>query len=373
MKNILVAPTAFKGTLSPTEVAGAIKSGLALVHKDVQVAVCPVADGGDGTIDALHFSLGGTIHQAPVQGPLSQPVCAKWLELPGKNVIELASACGIQYIQDNLDPLNAHTFGLGQVLKSCLHDGKTPASVVVCLGGSASTDGGTGALRALGAHFFDRLGNSLPLGGGALTKLAKADLKPLKGWLNHKAISCAVDVTNPLLGREGAAHIFARQKGATPDEVAWLETALSNLADVMEKTSGKHCRDLPGAGAAGGTAFGLACGLEAKIISGFNWIADQLDLEHKIRQADLVISAEGKLDRQSIPGGGKVVGQISQLCHKYDKPLFLLGAQADDGLDAEHLGATEILIIGEPGQNVTTADIQSCVQNIIPAKLAEIR
>jgi glycerate kinase len=359
---ILVAPTAYKGTLSPAEVAEAIAAGVRDAAGNADIVLAPVADGGDGTIESLHMARGGTVHKLAVRGPLSEPAQAAWLEINDLAVIELANASGLALVPpDRLRPLSAHTEGTGEVLAHCVASGVP--NIVVAVGGSASTDGGTGALRSLGARFLDADGQDLGAGGGGLTRLHSCDLSGLNRWLNATCIRVATDVTNPLLGPAGAAGIFAPQKGADAEQVELLEAALGRLADVLESATGRRSRDLPGAGAAGGTAFGLACALGAEIIPGFRWIADLTQLEMKVKEADLIITGEGRLDRQSL--SGKVIGELAAICRCHNKPLYVLPALAEDNVDWQNFGIAAVTPLATGSERISGKDISTAATALI--------
>jgi glycerate kinase len=330
LHKILIAPTAYKGTFGPLQVAQAIAEGAKHSGLDLECTIMPLADGGDGTLECLHATLGGTMEMLSVMGPMHGSVKAKCLRFRGTAVVELASASGLALMGDNLAPLQAHTAGTGEVLRHCLQDGYK--ELVIAVGGSASTDGGTGALWSLGARFLDAGGHDLPLGGGALVNLHKCNLTALKKWTHKARLRVATDVTNPLLGSNGAAAIFAPQKGASPQEVELLERGLKRLADVLEPSSGKHARELPGAGAAGGTAFGLVCALNAEIVAGFPWLAQLFHLREKIAEHDVVITAEGCLDEQSLHG--KVLGGLITMCQELKRPLLAVPATIGANFDA---------------------------------------
>jgi len=327
---ILIAPSAYKGSLNAGEIAAAIHQGLSNRMPGAQIQSLPLADGGDGTIEAIHSCLGGDIETMPAQGPLGKPVTACWLALPDKIIIELAQCCGLAMLQgQKLQPLVAHTYGLGQVISYCLsHSGK---KIIIGLGGSASTDGGTAALSALGAKFLDSEGNQLPFGGGFLTKLHSIDLSQLYKHLDPKQIEVLTDVRSPLLGVDGAANVFAPQKGANAEQIKILEHGLSQLADVVQQKTHKDWRNIPGTGAAGGTAFGFASLLEINILPGFKTIAEIIQLQNKIEISDLVITAEGRLDYQSL--SGKATGELAKMCKILNKPLFVLPASVQDNID----------------------------------------
>jgi glycerate kinase len=298
---VVIAPDSFKGTASAAAVAAAVGHGWSEVRAGDEIVHVPLADGGEGTLDALAAcDPGATRHDRTVTGSDGRPVRAGWLMLgDGTAVVELAAACGLP-LMERLDPLGAHTTGLGELLSAA-----TDASarrLIVALGGSASTDGGSGALTALGARFLDAGGNPLPPGGGALRDLAAVDLSALRP-APAGGIVCLVDVTAPLLGPHGAAAVFGPQKGATAREVALLEQGLGRLADVLGGAPGA-----PGSGAAGGTAYGLATAWDMRLSNGAAEVARVAGLRRSLVGADLVVTGEGRVDAQSWTG--KVVGHV---------------------------------------------------------------
>lgn len=366
---ILVAPAAFKGTLSPFTVAQAIAGGITDAAGDKQVsAVCvPLADGGDGTIETVHAVAGGTLVEQQVLDALGRPVNAFWLKLKDSALIELASICGLALLSAApLAPLSAHTYGLGQMIARCFEAGMT--AIDIALGGSASTDGGMGALRALGAAFFDDSGHELTrLGGGCLHLIRSVDLSDTRLLVKSAKLRLLTDVTSPLLGKHGAAAVFAPQKGASLEQVKELEIGLTNFADVLERQCNNRLRDLPGSGAAGGTAFGLAAALGCRIESGFAYVAEIAGLSEKIAASDLVITAEGKLDGQSMLG--KVPGHLARLCRQQGKPLWVVAAAKSDDAATD---AVASVIIARPksGATVCTADdIRAAIASNIAAAL----
>lgn len=330
MKTVLIAPTAFKGTLSPTAVARAIEDGIGMGTSwsgDVKMILAPLADGGDGTIEAVHAAIGGIIREEQVLGAIGTPIYAKWLQIGDEALLELAGACGLAELGSNRDPLGAHTFGLGQLMSRCYEMGIRKMNIG--LGGSASTDGGMGMLRALGAVFFDDAGSELEqLGGGALPLIRDCDLMETRWFAKETKLWALTDVDNPLLGERGAAAVFSPQKGASPDQVLQLEDGLRQYADVLEGQTDRLVRDKFGTGAAGGTGFGLACGLGAEISSGFEWIARQIDLESKLNDADIVISGEGRFDSQSLQG--KALGRLAQRCKELGKEFWIVAGSAEN-------------------------------------------
>lgn len=374
----LVAPSAYKGSFSPAQIANAIRDGIRRFDPNSEIVLAPIADGGDGTIEALRIGTGGEIQAVDVYGPTGQSVTANWLEVKNAPeadddfsfshpndrrskplaVAELASACGLAYIAPQaLAPLDATTVGAGEVLNYLRERGHR--NIVLAVGGSASTDGGTGILHALGARFFDAEGNAVKPSGRSLIDIKSVDLSALNVWKRDVRLRVATDVINPLLGPEGAAAVFAPQKGATPADVETLEKGLCNFADVLESHTGKMARELFGAGAAGGVPFGLAIGLDAEIIPGFQWIAGLLELDSKIASADVVISAEGSLDSQSI--SGKATGELAQLCRAHNKALWMIPAVVENDIFWPTFGINKVRASAKPGMLATIKDVSDAV------------
>jgi len=298
---VVVAPDSFKGTIGAADAAAALATGWRRVRPADEVIEIPLADGGEGTLAVLAATLAGSRwHAAEVSGPGRGMVVASWLEISGnEHIIELATAAGLTQM-DPLQPLDAHSYGVGQLIGHALDAGAR--RVVVALGGSACTDGGTGALAALGARFLDAAGTDLPRGGGALTRLARADLGALRPP-PPGGVDCLTDVRAPLLGPGGAAAVFGPQKGAGPGDIAVLEAGLERLARML---GGKP--DAPGAGAAGGTGYGLAAAWDALLRPGAATVAAIAGLPAGLADAGLVITGEGQYDATS--QSGKVVGTV---------------------------------------------------------------
>lgn len=299
---VLFAPDAFKGTVDAAAAAEALAAGWLEVRPGDEAVVLPLADGGEGTLDAVERAVPGAVRVpvADVVGPHGRAVDASWLRLPdGAAVVELAAVCGLPLL-DRPDPLGADTAALGVVIADALRSGVS--ELVVAVGGSASTDGGTGALGVLGARLLDGAGRALPPGGGALDRLASADLSALAP-MPPGGVQVLTDVRNPLLGPRGAARTFGPQKGATAEDVAVLEAGLRRLADVLGGDP-----EQPGAGAAGGTAYGFAATCGAQLVPGAARIAELAGLDDALARADLVVTGEGRFDATSL--NGKVVGAV---------------------------------------------------------------
>ncbi|MBX9725396.1 MAG: glycerate kinase [Candidatus Obscuribacterales bacterium] len=361
---ILVAPTAYKGTFSPAQIAVAMARGIEdfarSTGKTMSVDLLPIADGGDGTVESLSISANAMMREYAVLGSCNEKRIAFWVELKDCAVVELASACGIAGLQkSDLNPLAAHTRGLGEVLRHVLETSHL-TEIIVALGGSASTDGGCGVLLELGGKFFDRDGFEFrPTGGIDLMRIEKCDLSVARELVGGKTIRIATDVENPLLGEDGAAYVFAPQKGASLEQVKILDEALEKFANLIESTNHVSVRHVRGAGAAGGTAFGLAAGLGAEIISGFDWISRSLALDEKIRDTDLVFTGEGRVDKSSLQG--KVVGSLRNLCTQFQKPLWIMAASLSSDIDAESLGIDLIKGIAAENSMANEQDISRVV------------
>lgn len=321
---IVVAPDKFKGSLSASGVAAALADGLREVLPTAQIVLLPVADGGDGTVAAA-VAAGFTQHQVLVDGPVGDPVSAPFAVNGDRAVVELAAACGLSLLPSGtLAPMEASTYGLGQVIDAALATGAR--EIVVGLGGSASTDGGAGMLAALGARLLDASGTPIGRGGGALSAIASVSLEPVAQHLGDASVVVASDVTNPLLGSDGAAAVFGPQKGASPSQVAALDAALGRWADVLAPVVGADFRDTPGAGAAGGTGFGALAGLAARVEPGIDLILSLLDFDAAVAGADLVITGEGSLDEQSLAGKAPV--GVSQAAARHHAPVVAVAGRS---------------------------------------------
>ncbi len=351
---ILVAPCAYKGTISCSVVAQSIARAIKLEQPGAQVDLVPIADGGDGTIEALYSTVGGELRKVVVEGPAGRPVEAFWLKIDRLAIVELACASGLGLLKGKLDPIGAHTLGTGQIIGTCLLTDVT--DVVIGVGGSASTDGGSGLLTGLGARFLKADGSPIALGAKELSLIEDCDLSALSAIKGERKFLVAADVTNPLLGANGTAAVFARQKGASEEMIAMLEAALTHFASILEGKTGKLIRNEPGAGAGGGTGFGAACALDAQLTSGFAWIASLIQLESRLLAADLIIAGEGRLDEQSLQG--KAVGQLVSLAKKHQKKIYALPALASTDRDWAQAGIDKVIAVAaQPGRLVTADDI----------------
>lgn len=336
----MIAPDSFKGSLGAAAVCAAVADGARRAVPDAEIAEVPMADGGEGTLDCFLSARGGEQVELAATDPLGRPVRARYaLSGDGTSaVVELASASGLPLVSDvPPDPLNAGTHGTGELIADAVRRGAR--DVLVCVGGSASTDGGAGLLRALGFRFTDAGGAELPPGGAALARLAAIDASGVPAEVRAVRLRVACDVTNPLVGPAGAAEVFGPQKGATPGQIRELDAALGTFADVVAATTGVRVHDLPGAGAAGGTCGGLVGLLGAEPARGAELVAATVGLPDALSGAGLVLTGEGRLDGQS--AGGKVVSVVAGLARERGIPAVALAGGLAGPLDDLHaLGLT---------------------------------
>jgi glycerate 2-kinase len=348
---VVVAPDSFKGSIGAAAAAAAIAAGWRQVRPDDEVTELPLADGGEGTAAVVAAAVPASRwHVAEVSGPADARVAAGWLELPGNGaLIEFAIAAGLPLMAE-LSALTAHSSGVGELIGLALDAGAR--HVDVALGGSASTDGGTGALAALGARFLDADGRELPRGGGALARLAAVDLSGLRRPPAEGA-SCLTDVLAPLLGPGGAAAVFGPQKGAGPADIDVLETGLARLAELLGGDPAA-----PGAGAAGGCAYGLAAAWQARLQPGAQRIAAIAGLPAALAGAHVVITGEGRYDATSL--GGKVVGAVLAAAEAAGAVAAVVAGQVElpahvASVELSALAGSHDAAIGEPGRWLTAA------------------
>lgn len=299
---IVIAPDSFKGSLSSVEVVTFVEAAIRAVDKDAEIVRLPIADGGEGTVEAFRLSVGGEADTETVTGPLGQKVQASYCVLPdGTAVIEMAQASGLTLLrEEELDPVRATTYGTGELIRHALDRGCR--QFIIGIGGSATNDGGAGMARALGARFLDRAGRELPPGGGALDRLDRIDCDGLDRRLYESRFLVASDVSNVLCGPEGATAVYGPQKGVTPQLMDKLDGALANYARVIRDQLGIDVADRPAAGAAGGLGAGLMAFCRAQVRPGIDIVLDAARFEEALEGADLVITGEGRVDGQSARG-----------------------------------------------------------------------
>ncbi|MDE9465266.1 glycerate kinase [Xenorhabdus bovienii] len=369
---IVIAPDSFKESLSALQVAQAIEQGFREIFPQATYIRLPMADGGEGTVESLVAATGGQRISCSVTDPLGQPVDA-FLGLLGDGqtaVIEMAAASGLHLVpMEQRNPLITTSYGTGELILAALEHGVQ--KLILGIGGSATNDGGAGMMQALGAQLWDGDCRILPLGGAALTRLESIDLSSLDPRLNQLEITVACDVNNPLCGELGASAIFGPQKGATPEMVKVLDSALHHYGMKIESLTGKKVIDVAGAGAAGGMGASLLGCLGAKLQSGIEIVINTLKLEEAIQGADLVITGEGRMDSQTIQG--KTPIGVARVAKKFGIPtIALVGGMSRDyhvvhqhGLDAVFsivpgaCSLSDALVNGADNLRVTARNVAS--------------
>ena len=350
---VAIAIDSFKGSLSSIAAGNAAAEGVRRVFPDAECVVRPLADGGEGTVDALVAGLGGELKRVTVTGPAGKPTEAKYGLLPdGTAVMEMAEAAGITLVSgEEKNPLYTTTYGVGEMILDAVKNGAK--KFVIGIGGSATNDGGAGMLQALGFRLLDASGNDIPRGGLGLAQLAK--IEPSTEPLNRLTAEplnfrIACDVKNPLCGPNGASAVFGPQKGATPEMVKELDSALAHFAKIVAEGVGGRCRcrkdvdnsilhlsstptpDTPGSGAAGGLGFGFKAFLGAELVPGVDLILGETRLEDFVKDADVVITGEGRLDGQTVMGKAPI--GVAKLAKKYGKLVLAFSGILGDGVEA---------------------------------------
>ena len=330
---ILVAPDKFKGSLSAGAVAETIATGIRRSLPDAEIELLPIADGGEGTAEAIQLARGGEWIDCAVHDALGRPITARyvWLADSAGVVMEMSAAAGLsQLAPDERDPTRATTFGVGEMLRDAIR--RSAREIIMGIGGSATNDGGFGMARALGFRFLDRANVEI---AENVTALLELDRIEMPDDFKLPAIVAASDVTNPLLGPEGATRTFGPQKGAGVDQIETLERSLQRLAQVAARSLGRDFRKMPGAGAAGGLGFGLLTFCNATIRSGFEVVAEAIGLREKIAWSQIVITGEGKLDEQTLAGKGPA--GLAQMARAAGKRVFAIVGQAPNESKARSL------------------------------------
>jgi glycerate kinase len=349
---VVVAPNAFKGSLSASQAASAIASGVREVFPEAEVVEVPVADGGEGTVEALVSAHRGDYRTAEVEGPLGDPVKAMYglIEAGRTGVVELASASGLTLIaNERRDPRKTSTYGFGQLLEEVRAAGV--AQVIAGIGGSATNDGGAGMAHALGFRLLDAAGIELPRGGAALARLERIDPSGFDPRWQSVNVMVACDVTNPLTGPQGASAVYGPQKGADGEMVRELDAALAKLAAVIERDLGKRVADVPGAGAAGGAGAGLIAFLDARLVPGAPLVVEASGFDAELEGADLVITGEGRADSQT--AYGKAPGEVAKRAKEARIPVLLIAGSKGPGWEVlSGLGVTAMVALDEEGNNL---------------------
>jgi glycerate kinase len=342
---IIIAPQSLKGSLTAAEAGQAIAEGVRTILPEADVEIVPVADGGEGTVQALVDATGGQIVQQMVTGPLGEPVLA-FFGLLGDGrtaAIEMAACAGLPLVPPaKRDPRITTTYGVGELILAALDRGCR--HFIIGIGGSATNDGGAGMAQALGASLLTDKGTEIARGGAALATLSRISTATLDARLQECAFEVACDVSNPLCGPTGASAVYGPQKGATPEMVTQLDAALAHYAQVIERDPGLSVRDVPGAGAAGGLGAGLLAFLHATLRPGAQIVLEAVRLEERLANADLVITAEGQLDSQT--AYGKSVGAVAALAKRYGLPVVALAGSLGENYQTVYtLGVDAVAVL----------------------------
>lgn len=332
---IVIAPDSFKESLSALEAASAIEAGFREIFPDARYVKVPVADGGEGTVDAMVAATSGRLVQLRATGPLGRPVGA-FYGLTGDEstaVIEMAAASGLELVPPTeRNPLSATSRGTGELIRAALDAGAR--RFILGVGGSATNDGGAGMLQALGVGLLDEQGEQLAPGGGALARLARIDVSRLDPRVADCVFEVACDVSNPLVGPKGASAIFGPQKGATPEMVGQLDANLRHYAAVIARDLGQDVAEVPGAGAGGGIAAAMLVFLKGRLRPGSEIVADAVGLDEKVADADLVVTGEGRIDSQTV--NGKTPIGVARVAGRHGKPVIAIGGCLANDASAVH-------------------------------------
>lgn len=371
MMNIIIAPDSFKECLSANEVAVAISNGVLKVIPDAQVHKIPISDGGEGLLNTLMPGSGGKFVEVAVKDPLMRSIKATYGILEDKRtaVIEMALASGLELLKEHeKNPMLTSTYGTGQLIKDALDKGCT--KLIIGIGGSATNDGGAGMARALGARFLNVKGEELKEGGGSLNELESIDLNDFDSRLSHCEVVVACDVSNPLTGSNGASMVYGAQKGGNPEELNKLDENLAHFAEKIKTDLNKDIAEIPGAGAAGGIGAALLAFMQGKLVNGIGLVLETLRMEEYIKNADLVITGEGKIDGQTLHG--KTIAGIAKMAKKYGVPVVVITGKIGEDIDPIYdMGVCGVYsIVNQPmdlHRAITEAPqlIQNSVKNIV--------
>ena len=325
----VIAIDSLKGSLSSVQAGSAAAEGVRRVYPDAQIDIFPIADGGEGTVDALVTGLKGKKQTVSAMDPLGRPIVCEYGILPnGTAVIEMSCAAGITLItKEERNPLHTTTYGVGEVIRDAIARGCR--NFVIGIGGSATNDGGIGMLQALGFGILDAAGKPVSMGGKGLQEITAITTENALPELKQCRFQIACDVTNPLCGSHGCSAVYGPQKGATPEMVAQMDTWLQNYADVVKTVLPHSDQNMPGAGAAGGIGFAFAAFLNGKLVSGIDLILREIDIETHIQTADIIITGEGRLDAQTVMGKAPI--GIAKIAKKYQKPVIAFSGCVTDG------------------------------------------
>lgn len=379
--NITIAIDSFKGSLSSMEAGQAVAEGIRRVMPSAEIRIRPLADGGEGTTEALTAGLGGELKSLTVTGPLGRPVTASYGLIRERKmaVLEMASAAGLTLIsQEERNPLEATTYGVGEMIRDAIGEGCR--HFLVGIGGSATNDGGTGMLSALGFQFLDSEGHPIPLGAKGLENLARISTENARPELSQCSFHIACDVTNPLCGENGCSAVYGPQKGADPEMIRQMDHWMERYGDLAARTFPAADKEAPGAGAAGGLGFAFLTFLNGSLESGVGMVLKEINLKDDIRDADLVITGEGRLDAQTVMGKAPI--GVAHLAKEYGKPVIAFSGAVtrEAGLCNQHgidaffpimRGVVSLQEALDPGEaRINAADTAEQVFRLIQLKLS---
>lgn len=358
MQNFILVPDSFKGTLSAIEVCNIMKSSIKKLYKDANIISVPVADGGEGTVDAFLYALGGEKKSVWVSDAFNeQKILAHYAMLKDDiAVIEMAACAGLPLVKNRLEPDKTTTFGVGELIIDAINSGAK--KIILGLGGSATNDGGCGMAAALGVKFKDEQDQEFIPTGGTLSQIYKIDMNNIYSKIKDIEFISMCDVDNPLCGRLGASAVFAPQKGADEDMVKLLDEGLAHLAKVIKRDLHIEVKDIKGAGAAGGLGAGSIAFLQSKLTKGIDVILDTINFDELVSKADIVFTGEGKFDSQSLHG--KVVMGVANRSQKYKTPVIVVtGAIGENIQEAYNKGITAIFSINKEPMEFSKSALKS--------------
>ena len=358
MQNFILVPDSFKGTLSAIEVCNIMKSSIKNLYKDANIISVPVADGGEGTVDAFLYALGGEKKSVWVSDAFNeQKILAHYAMLKDNiAVIEMAACAGLPLVKNRLEPDKTTTFGVGELIVDAINSGAK--KIILGLGGSATNDGGCGMAAALGVKFKDEQDQKFIQTGGTLSKIYKIDMNNIYPKIKDIEFISMCDVDNPLCGRLGASAVFAPQKGADEDMVKLLDEGLAHLAKIIKRDLHIEVKDIKGAGAAGGLGAGSIAFLQSKLTKGIDVVLDTINFDELVSKADIVFTGEGKFDSQSLHG--KVVMGVANRSQKYKTPVIVVtGAIGENIQEAYNKGITAIFSINKEPMEFSKSALKS--------------
>lgn len=356
---IIIAPDSFKESMSAMEAALSIQSAIHRYDSTIETVCTPLADGGEGTLETLVYAMKGTIKTYQVTGPLFEPIVAPIGYVGEIAIIECAKVCGLELLsEDQKNPYHTTTYGLGELMIKAICAGAK--KLMICLGGSATNDGGIGMLTALGAHFYDRQKQDVKLTMQGLASICEIDISSISSVLEAVEIIGVCDVSNPLCGKQGATYIYGGQKGVHIDDMPFIDQEMEKYAKLVDQICGCDYRVYPGAGAAGGLGYALLSVCQGKLQPGFDIVSEVIALEEHIATCDKVIVGEGKIDRQT--QYGKTPYGVLKIAQKYHKDVFAFAGKVEDQDVLKELGFKNVYAITPQDMELAYALKNGCSQ-----------